>query len=759
MRFTLTIAILLSILGIVAFSRMPRDIDPPDVIEAETVVAYLPGTAPENLDRAVTMPVERVLNAIPGIADVGTQTSDGISVVRFQLTKKADRAETLSIVRDRLGQLRSAMQLEMPFLIGPSLQIDSGEVRSGLLLATGGEAEARRKSAINLVQKLRRAPEISSAEITHDQPRCVVIRYDDEDLADAGLTPPELAEFIRANSQRFPGGYLSDGDKLLSIDLGTGIHDLESLRDLPVRDPRDGSLTPLDEICDITSEAWEPAIGGAFLGSQPAIGITFTKAEQATWGAVSRAVELATAEFPELQTTKILYRGETTSQLLSASTITLIFSAVAVLLCVTLGLGLRAGIAATVAIATTILTSVFLLHLLGYELNVITLSALAVGTGLLIDNHIVIAHHLGWLRSRHGSGEPRALAFRDLLSPLVIAAATTVLGFLPAWLLRGEPAGYVSSLLIVIGVLLFVSQVIGFTITPMLAPVSLKSNRVIDRLAEALKKSTTPLLAKPKGVMVCLALIVLLAAFLLKTGRESTLPVVPIDTVAIDLIFPDGTSPEQTETSVKTAIADSEVAAFLHFSPPRILQGMEAFAPSANRATLILPEDPGGLVVHPENATVRVRNISATPTSGDPIQFRMSGKDLAEVISKNRDAILNHVAEAGATTFGFGEAAESMAFQIQPDLETAAQQKVLTNEIAIATLAVTGGIPVGLIPDEHDPSNRLPVLLKVATDETDAEDRITEAYVHRQSGGNPVPLEDLAKVVRKSQPVAISRWN
>ncbi|NNE94093.1 MAG: efflux RND transporter permease subunit, partial [Verrucomicrobiales bacterium] len=76
-----------------------------------------------------------------------------------------------------------------------------------------------------------------------------------------------------------------------------------------------------------------------------------------------------------------------------------------------------------------------------------------------------------------------------------------------------------------------------------------------------------------------------------------------------------------------------------------------------------------------------------------------------------------------------------------------------------ATLAVTGGIPVGLIPDEHDPSNRLPVLLKVATDETDAEDRIAEAYVHRQSGGNPVPLEDLAKVVRKSQPVAISRWN
>ena len=86
MRFTLTIAVLLSILGVVSFSRMPRDIDPPEVIQPETVVSYLPGTTSTELDRAVTQPVERVLNSIPGITDIGTRTTDGISVIQFQLS-------------------------------------------------------------------------------------------------------------------------------------------------------------------------------------------------------------------------------------------------------------------------------------------------------------------------------------------------------------------------------------------------------------------------------------------------------------------------------------------------------------------------------------------------------------------------------------------------------------------------------------------------------------------------------------------------
>ncbi len=768
MRFSFLIALLVCCLGLFALSRMHREIDPPNIQHTETIVSYLPGTSPKKLDELVTRPVERILNSAPNIGDVGARTTDGISIVTFELSDRAKRDETLGIIRDRLNRLRSAMQIEAPFLVGPDLQIDSGQVDSGLLLLTGEDNfETTRLAAAKLISELRSNAAIASAEISHDQPRAVVIRYSDEDLADAGLTPPELAEFIRASAQQFPGGFLASGESHLSINIGRGIFDLESLRDLPVRDPRDGSVTPLSEICEITSEPWEADLGGVYLDEKPAVGITFSKAGSASWEEVSAAIDEVRSAQSEININLFFYRGATTDELVQSASRTVIFSILVVLLCVTFGLGLRAGLAASVAVATTLLGSVFLLYLFGVGLNVVTLAALAVGIGLLIDNHIVIAHHVGLAGTKKTTItiDPRSKCWKDLATPLIIAAATTALGFLPAWLMRNEAAGYVSSLFIVIGTLLFVSQIVGFAITPTLASTTARKNKLLEQFGAAFEKTAKRLLKVPRLIVATAIGIAVIALVFLRSSTDTPMAAIPTQHLSVDLTMPAGASPGSTSAAAKavsTTLSEKysrPIAIFLNRPAPHVYRGTRDTPPAPNRAQLVLSFDSTSELPAididmfegkiPENATLRVRRISATPVNPEPIAIRIYGS--TEQIEKT---------VAGNSDFaGVEEGTLVEEFTVAPDLETAATQKVTTSEIALGTLAVTGGIPVSFLPDTADSGNRLPILLKVASDETNAADRLDEAYVHRQSGGDPVPLEDIAKISKQTRPIVISRWN
>ena len=776
MRFPFFIALLICGLGILSLSRIPQDIDPPDIVPTESIVAYFSGVNPDKLDRMVTQPVERVLNAIPNIGDVSSKTTDGISAVSFQLTKKANREETLGIIRDRLSQLRSALQLEAPLLIGPNLKANSGQVASGFLLLTEANVgkkpdfEKVRRAAKGLIEKFRSSAAIATAEISHDQLRAIVIRYEDESLADAGLTPRELAEFIRANSQQFPGGYISGKNQFLALDIGRGISDVESLRDLPVRDPRDGSLTPLSDVCKISVEPLDPAFGEVFLNDQRALGITFTKAESATWETLSNSISKIIESETNAATSLFFYRGETTSDLIQASSWTILFSILAVLICVTIGLGLRAGFSVAIAVATTLLGTIFLLHLFGIELNIVTLAALAVGIGLLIDNHIVITHHVGLLRLQKPvqALNPQQCCWHDLATPLIVAAATTALGFLPAWLLKGETAGYVSSLFIVIGTLLFVSQIIGFTITPSLAPHFSKGGRFLNFLSEKLFGKGAPLALTAKQLIVIFVLFSAITCAAFWKATETPMATIPTRHLDINIKLGPGSSPEGTRTiseKIRKELASEfshPIATFLNVPQPTVFRGTTPQIPSANQATLSMAFPSAEEFPHivaletklakllPKGASLQVSPLAATPTNPFPVAFRLhapSSSFLGFAKAKDADfALVN-------------EAARISAISVIPDLESAAEQKITTSEIALGALAATGGIPVTLLSDEIGTANRLPILLKVASNDPDAEDRLEEAYVHRQSGGSPIPLQDVASIKRVDTPTIISRWN
>ena len=121
-------------------------------------------------------------------------------------------------------------------------------------------------------------------------------------------------------------------------------------------------------------------------------------------------------------------------------------------------------VAAAFAIPTTVLTGCAVFYGLGVEFNIVSLSAFALALGILMDNHIVVAHRTRALRrSGVDAFESRRRTVKELASPLIIAALTTIAGFLPAWLLRGGPGGYFADLFIVLAVLIVVSQLLFAT--------------------------------------------------------------------------------------------------------------------------------------------------------------------------------------------------------------------------------------------------------------------------------------------------------
>src|SRR5437764_6408647 len=447
--------------GLASFRELPVDLFPDLNYPLINIITHYPAGTAEDIEQLVTRPVENAALGLGDLQRVRSVSAPGFSQVTVEFAWGVDVLQAGQLVDSRLAQTAGALpQGARPELenVGTSLAVLSTHVLTG-----GDPVDLRSWAEHDLAQRLGALPGVARVSVLGGGEAAWRVDLDPQRLLQHQLSAADIVAAIRAGDVLDTGGYLQRHGRDLLVRTEGRILTLEDLAAVVVARGPDGRPLRLGEVASVHPGA-VPERYAATSGRKPAVGFTVQKQPQASTLAVSRAVDdaLATTPLPpgvtlakfydQAEIIGLAYRNMRNDLLAGA-----LFAALA--LVAVLGLH-RVTLIVAVTIPLAMLGVFIAMRVLGFGIDLMTLGAMTVATGLLVDDAIIVLENI--VRHRQRGLPPRAAALagtRELLGPDVAGSLTGLAAVLPLTLVSGlagrlfQPFGLTFSLLIALSLL------------------------------------------------------------------------------------------------------------------------------------------------------------------------------------------------------------------------------------------------------------------------------------------------------------------
>lgn len=845
-------------LGAAALLVTPREEDPQIVVPLADVLVEAPGLSAEEVERTVTTPLERSLYQIDGVEYVYSMSRPDQAIVTVRFLVGEDRERALVRLFKKLEEGKPVVPPGVAGWTMKPVEIDDVPVVTLTLrarAADGGGSEATaatdeytlRRVAEELAARLATVSDTSRVTVTGGAPRSMAVELDREALASRGLAPTDVARALALSNAVLPAGDIERLDESIAVRAGGIVRDAADLRALVVgvADGRPVFLRDVARVVDGADErstyvrhGWGPARGfdahpgdaGTVVGrtgeahaAAPAGGARAARGDDAT-PAVTIAVAKKKGTNAVTVAREVLAEAERLVATVVPSGLELVVTRnsglvadekvnelveglwVAILIVVgllTIGLGWRESVVVAVAVPVVFGLTLAVNLLAGYTINRVTLFALILSLGLLVDDPIVdvenIARHFG-LR-RRASRRITLEAVSEIRPPLISATLAVIASFLPLFFITGMMGPYMAPMALNVPVTMVMSMVVAFTITPWLSYHLLKrrdwskgghgdgGGGEDDEYALArasiqyrlLRPVLEPLLrSRALGLGFLAAVVVLTgAAAFLAANRSVPLKMLPFDNKTELLVLVDadeGTTLERTDAVVR-ALEDA-IAAI-----PEVT-GWTSYVGTAS------PIDFNGLVRHydlrrgPNQAEIRVALVGKKSRDDASHTIALRERDRLTAVAAAAGARLKIVelppgppvidtiaaelygpddlayrdlcdaagllearlaAEPGVVEPDSVVEAPRRELVFTPDQEKAALNGVSVAEIAATVRAAIGGLDAGVV---HDARERQPLAVTVRlprAGRSSPEDLGRLAVRGAAPGARPVPLAELGR--------------
>jgi multidrug efflux pump subunit AcrB len=524
------ILILLSVvLGLAALGITPREEDPQIVVPLADVHVQFPGHSAEEVERLVATPLERILYQIDGVEYVYSMSRQDSAIITVRFYVGEDRERSLVKLYKRLDEHVDIVPPGVTGWVVKPLEIDDVPIVTLTLTGAQTDGYALRRVGEELVERLAAVKNTSRAYVVGGEPRQVHVYLDPARMQAYGVSPLEIARAIRGANVTVTAGDFTRGDETFVVEAGEAFRTPRELRDLVVRvvdehpvflkdvaDVEDGPA----EVVSYVRHGWGPGRGfaahegatGQLVGApasasaaasvaaniaadtaegdvkggaaspppdiaQPAVTIAIAKQKgsNAVWVArdvIAEAERLRAEMIPddmELVITRNfgLTADEKVNELVEALAVA-VFIVIALL---TLGLGWREALIVAVAVPIVFGLTLTINLLFGYTINRVTLFALILSLGLLVDDPIVDVENI----ARHFKMRGRATrdivleAVAEIRPPLITATLAVIVSFLPLFFITGMMGPYMAPMALNVPVTMMMSMVVAFTITPWLS--------------------------------------------------------------------------------------------------------------------------------------------------------------------------------------------------------------------------------------------------------------------------------------------------
>src|SRR5437762_6707584 len=473
--FTSMMALCLIVLGIMGATRLGTDLFPDVTFPVVVVTTVYKGAGPGEIETQVTKPLEDSIAGISGIDKMHSYSRENASTiaVQFKLTESLDRAT--QEVRDKVAQAQYVLPHDADLPKVSRVDIGAAPI---LTYAASADLSSQRlhKLLEDRVQpSLQQLEGVAEVRLTGGDTREIQVEIDLDKAKAVGVSPYEIAQKIGLENLNLPAGHLALGPTELTVRTLGPFKDVEQLRDLPIATGKTGSQVRLEEVASVTDGVAERRTI-ARLNGRDAIILEIVKQPGSNTVKVADTVKQALARLePGLGggfKAKLLIDQ---SELIRANAhevyIALFFGgAMAIVIILLFLLDPRGTFISSLALPTSVIGTFFVMYLLGYTLNQMTLLALSLAIGLLIDDAVVVREAITH-RLNQGEDPPTAASMGTKEVGLAVLATTFTLVavFVPVAFMPGIVGQFFKQFGLTISAAVLISLFISFTLDPMLS--------------------------------------------------------------------------------------------------------------------------------------------------------------------------------------------------------------------------------------------------------------------------------------------------
>ena len=782
---TLFFIVLLATAGVYAFVKLGRAEDPSFTIKTMTVTSVWPGATAREMQDLVAEPLEKRIQELTWYDRVETTTRPGYAFLTVTLKDNTPA----SAVEDEFYQARKKLGDEArnlpPGVMGPFVNDEYSDVSFGLyaLRAKGMPMRDLVRQAEVIRQDLLHVPGIKKINIVGERPEQIFVEFSFAKLATLGISAQDVAAALQRQNTVTPAGSIDTKGPQVFIRFDGAYSSEEAIADTPIA--VGGRTLRLSDLADVRRGYQDPATYVIRHEGEPTIMLGAVM--QAGWNGLDlgKALEARSAEIARtlplgMTLTKVSDQAVNIDEAVGEFMLKFAMALGVVLFVSLVALGWRVGIVVALAVPLT-LAVVFLIMLeTGRFFDRITLGALILALGLLVDDAI-IAIEVMVVKMEEGMDRIRAAAYAwsHTAAPMLSGTLVTIIGLMPVGFARSTAGEYAGNIFWVVGFALIVSWIVAVTFTPYLGVKMLPDIKPVEGGHEAIYdtpnyrrlRSAIAFAVRHKFV-TCGIVGITMAASVVGMGsvKQQFFPTSDRPEVLVEVRMPEGTSIEATTAAVKkvedwlqTQPETQIVTSYVGQGAPRFFFAMapELPDPAFAKVVVLTPDAHAreelkrrlraviseGLV--PE-ASIRVTQLVFGPFTPFPVEFRIMGPSQDELykISERALAIMKTVPDARQANRDWGNRTPVLRFV--PDQERLNLIGLSPSEAAQQMQMLLSGIPVTQVRDNI---RNAPVVARSAGESRLDPSRLADFSLTSRDG-RQVPLDQLGhSEIRFEEPI------
>ncbi|WP_314826323.1 efflux RND transporter permease subunit [Selenomonas noxia] len=782
--------IVFTIGGIFAYESLGRMEDPAFTIRQMVISAAWPGATAEEMQEQVTDKLERRFQDTPGLKKIMSETRAGQTIIYLQLRDELDASQIRPTWRDVRNFGEDAKHDLPDGVYGPYYNDRFDDVYGSVYAITGADYsyEELRAMAEDARRRILAVPRVQKVVLVGEQRERIYVEIALERLAQLGIPPTAITDALSAQDAMMTSGTLETASDTVHLRASGVFKNIEDIRALPIA--ANGKIFRLGDIASVERKTIDPPDPKMFYNGAPAVGIAVSMEDGGNILALGTHLkELTAAIQQDLPLGAELHEVSNQPAVVQSSihdfVETLALAIIIVLAVSFLSLGFRTGLVVAGCIPLVLAGTFVFMYLLGIDLHKVSLGALIIALGLLVDDAIIAVEMMSvQLERGMGRFDAACYAFTQTAKPMLTGTLITCAGFIPVAFSKGMASEFCAALFPVIGIALVLSWIVSVMVAPLFGYYLIRVKQNADgeaahdpyasRFYRLFRRVLTLFLAHRAVVLIGTAVIFILSLIAFPHIKQTFFPPSLRPELLVRLTLPAGASIQATQAEADRFMAVlnthtdkiQNYAAYIGQSTPRFVLPVDPKADAANTAQFVITandtaarEELADVIADArrnELSGVRVSTqyIQTGPPVDFPVMLRVSAPTTDEVRKLAEEVAAVVTSDPNVTNVHLDWTEKAKAVRIDFDKEklklygisAKTVKQMLYTELTGAQAAefYTGDRTIGIVLRLRD------------TDRTNLE-RLGELPI--ATSGGYVPLAQIAHLSYEAEDGLIKRHN
>lgn len=766
---TALIVLALVVFGLTSVLSFRLELTPDMEMPMLLVYTIYPGADPESVEELVTKPIESAGAEQSGVTTYTSQSAENMSMVMFQYEYGTDLDEAYMDLQTALNTAKAGMPEDVndPLII--EMAMDQMETMDVSVMAVG-DSDVLSYVNDTMVPELETLSGVAQVQVSGGKENYIKVELNSQAMKQYGVTMSGISQTIGAMDFTVPVGSVSQGTQDIAISSAADISGVVQIQNIPITTAR-GQVIPLSELATVTESQVEDS-GISRTNGQEDITVAITKKKSYGTVDVTRSVERLLDRLQAANDTvkiDVIYNAsEAIISSLSSVGETLVLGVILSMLVLFLFFGdLRASLIVGSSMPISLFATMIGMNMLGFTFNVVTMGALVIAIGMMVDSSIVVLESCFRLKDQTGEYYDSALKGTGYVTTSIIASTiTTVVVYLPLSTMKGLSGQLFAQLGMTIIMAMLTSLIVAMTIIPLLfgkfkpqEKKELPINKLLRKINSGYEKILHKLLNKKKTVML-IAVLLLVGAFLLVSNTNSELmPSMDEGAFSITVNFRSGTKPETVEEQTRfleeMVAADEDIDEYSYYVSSSTASVRAYLKDDADISTNQAVEKYSEALkdVTGMDISIQASGASITSMMGGGIEIDLQGRDLDDLKEASREVeamlqkipgvlqVSSNLADASTQVEVVVDPLKSMAVGLPP-VQVAGEMRNTLSGVEAATLTRNGEeykVRLEYPKGEYENMNDL-MNLTLAT-----------------PMGTQVPLAEVAEVQYRDAPITLTR--